>query len=222
MKIVKTIHRIRRKIFYLTHQRKESANPPSAAEEIKINKLRGAIKKLLPLYPEISISDSEKFWLQNCINLREKIINSDPRNFLNWVVVQQTMFHDASYLEYKELKNNWAYWGEKLAEDKFGNPMPYYLNTNSSGNLIHYAYSLEQLRKISIDVKDFEQIVEVGGGYGGMAKLIFNLGFAGNYIIYDLPEFSALQEYYLSSINEEVSKKTSCRVKKLFLSPPGR
>jgi hypothetical protein len=209
MELLKTIQRARRKIFYFTHKREDLLNAPSSEEEEKINKIRGAIKNLPPLSPKTSVSDAEKIWLQFSLNLREKIINSDPRNFLNWEVIQYTMFHDASYLEYRELKKDWSYWKKNLMEDKFGNPMPYYLDKNTSGNLVHYAYSLEQLRKISIDIKNFDQIVEVGGGYGGMARLIFNLGFTGNYIIYDLPEFSALQEYYLSSISEEIAKKIS-------------
>jgi putative sugar O-methyltransferase len=209
MKIINLIYKIRRKIFYLTFKRKNLANFSDAATEAGTINLMDTIKKLPQINPELSTSDSEKFWLQNCVDLREKILSDDPRNFLNWRVVHQTMFHEANYIEYKELKKDWNYWGGIMEEDSFGNPMPYYLNTKSSGNLVHYAYSLEQLRKIKLEVKDFDQIVEIGGGYGGMAKLIYRLGFSGNYTIYDLPEFSALQKYYLSSINSEITKKIS-------------
>lgn len=46
----------------------------------------------------------------------------------------------------------------------------------------------------------FEQsdcIVEFGGGYGSMCRLIHALGFHGTYIIFDLPHVLALQRYYL-------------------------
>jgi len=207
MKLKETIHRARRKFFYLSHKRKTPDIAPTASEEEKIKILRMAIEALPPLYPEKSSSETEKIWTLFAANLRKKIINADLRNFLNWEIIQYTMFHEASYLEYNELKKDWAYWNKKITENKFGNPMPYYLNNKTSGNIVHYAYSLEQLRKISIDVKNFEQIVEIGGGYGGMARLIFKLGFSGNYIIYDLPEFSALQNYYLNSVNEDAAKK---------------
>jgi len=37
-----------------------------------------------------------------------------------------------------------------------------------------------------------------------MCRLFFNLGFRGRYLIVDLPAFSILQEYYLSSIGVRV------------------
>jgi hypothetical protein len=54
-----------------------------------------------------------------------------------------------------------------------------------------------------LDVID--SIVEFGGGYGTMACIARKLGFTGEYIIYDFPEFSALQDYYLSNVGIEAS-----------------
>jgi putative sugar O-methyltransferase len=211
MKLTKVINRLRRKIFYLAYRRKE-LTPATAVEEERIRELREKIKSLPAILPDSSASEAEKSWRRNVISLRQQISAADPRDFLNWEVVQSTMFFQANwgnYVEYQELKKSWNYWKDKLAENRFGNPKPFYLLKDSSGNLVHYAYSLEQLRKISVDVKDFEQIVEVGGGYGGLARLVFKLGFSGDYLIYDLPEFSALQEYYLRSVDEEIARKTS-------------
>ena len=39
-----------------------------------------------------------------------------------------------------------------------------------------------------------------GGGYGSLCRLIYGLGFRGRYLIFDLPEFSALQRFFLTSI----------------------
>jgi hypothetical protein len=212
MKLIKIINRARREFFNLTHEQKEPTFPPSAAEEMEIKKLREAINRLPIIAPDTSSSEAEKSWRQNCLELRDMINNYDPRNFLNWKIIQGTMFfgaNSANYLEFKELKKDWNYWRNMLKESPVGNPRPYYLKKNSSGNLIHYAYSLEQLRKLSVDLKNFEQVVEVGGGYGGMARLIFSLGFAGNCIIFDLPEFSALQSYYLNSVDKKIAEKTA-------------
>ena len=44
-------------------------------------------------------------------------------------------------------------------------------------------------------------IIEFGGGYGGMCRLIRKMGFKGKYILYDLPELNLLQEYYLIKEN---------------------
>jgi hypothetical protein len=43
-------------------------------------------------------------------------------------------------------------------------------------------------------------VFEFGGGYGSMCRLLHNLGFRGRYLIFDLPAFSRLQRYFLSSI----------------------
>ena len=40
-------------------------------------------------------------------------------------------------------------------------------------------------------------ILEIGGGYGNFCRLLMKRGFAGSYVIYDLPEFLQLQEWYL-------------------------
>lgn len=68
-----------------------------------------------------------------------------------------------------------------------------------TNNLIHQAYHLQQYEQTTGKrIEDLKSIVEFGGGYGAMCLLIHELGFKGKYVIYDLPEFSLLQEYYLS------------------------
>ena len=53
-------------------------------------------------------------------------------------------------------------------------------------------------------ISDMSCVVEFGGGYGGMCRLIHRLGFKGRYVIFDLPYFSALQRYYLRSDGQPV------------------
>jgi hypothetical protein len=50
-------------------------------------------------------------------------------------------------------------------------------------------------------INAFKRIVEFGGGYGGFTRLVQRLGFRGRHVIFDLPEFSALQRYFLRSVN---------------------
>ena len=56
------------------------------------------------------------------------------------------------------------------------------------------------------DINDSDLIVEFGGGYGSLAHGIFELGFKGTYIIFDLPVASALQEYFLTLSGVPVAK----------------
>jgi hypothetical protein len=145
---------------------------------------------------------TENNWSDNVHNLEHDILKKDPRNFLNWNVVKYTMFHTGKEEELKYLKKlpNWNTWRESMRESPAGNPPPYPQFPESSGNTIHHAYSLAQMLEIfDIRLKDVNSIFEFGGGYGGMARLAFHSGFAGSYTIFDLPQFTALQKYFLKS-----------------------
>ena len=52
-----------------------------------------------------------------------------------------------------------------------------------------------------VNFKKLSLIFEFGGGYGNMCRLINKMGFKGKYIIYDLPEFSSIQRFYLKLNN---------------------
>lgn len=150
---------------------------------------------------------SEKIWADNMNRLREHVISGNPREFLRWDVILKTMFvNQARYIstELNFLKNSpeWAArWRPAIAESPVGHPPPYIFYPDSSGNLIHHAYHLAQFEKKSgMRVQDTDFVFEFGGGYGSMCRLLFNLGFRGKYVIFDLPPFAALQKYYLKTI----------------------
>lgn len=46
------------------------------------------------------------------------------------------------------------------------------------------------------DLSKLDTIVELGGGIGDMADIVYKLGFKGKYIIYDFPEVGAIQKWY--------------------------
>jgi len=172
---------------------------PESQEELESkNILRKRIASLSPLP---NLNDS---WTKHRNSLRMDILKSDPRTFLSWPYIQYTMFHQSKLEELDELKKEsyWEEWKNHLTENTIGTPRKYPLFTESSGNLIHHAYSLSQIENYSnIDFSKLKTVVEFGGGYGSMARLVYNLGFRGTYIIFDLPEFLALQEYFLGLIN---------------------
>jgi len=83
--------------------------------------------------------------------------------------------------------------------------MRYAFYPKSSGNLIHHAYHMAMFEeRTGTRINNRDIIFEFGGGYGSLCRLIHQLGFKGTYIIYDLPEFSALQRYYLESLGVSV------------------
>ena len=178
---------------------------PTVQEVERLDILKKRINGLPPL-----VSDGTNTldpWIKNRARLRSDIMRCDARNFLRWTVVNYTMFTVCKKVELDELMKSkkWSIWEKVLPETGIGNPRPYEHYEKSSGNLIHAAYHLDRFFGNSqLPFGDMNAIVEFGGGYGCMARLISNLGFGGTYIIFDLPEFCALQEYYLSSAGFKV------------------
>jgi hypothetical protein len=183
---------------------------------ILIEKLRNELYRIssIPDCEKNSVIESE--WLDNKKKLRANIINDNPLFFLNWNIIRKTMFvGNSSYIlkelaSLKESKSWNSRYKRAIDENIFGFPERFVGYYKSSGTLIHHLYSIykfEEKTKKRID--DFNCIFEFGGGYGSMCRSIFNLGFNGIYIIYDIPEFSALQRYYLTSIGINVIKKTN-------------
>ncbi len=180
--------------------------PPRAEEKKRAEILRGKIKNLQSSGDLLNRPAAEKFWTAYRNNIRRDILQKDPRNFLNWAPIRSSMFHEPEdRLELDILKASpvWPEFQKALVEQKPGNPRPYWFYSQTSGNLLHHAYIWQEFLKVFPEIKtrEFKTIFEFGGGYGSFCRLFYRLGFSGKYFIYDLPEFSFLQEYFLNSIN---------------------
>ncbi len=150
-------------------------------------------------------AECTSLWDKYRKHVRLCILKKDPRNFLRWEPIVETMSAGARRPEYDYLaNNNWGKWSAAIKETWVGNPPKYKYYQKSSGNFINTAYNLSRLvDHYKFDVKQAGKIIEFGGGYGCMANLVNNLGFKGKYIIFDIPELLALQKYYLRSSNAE-------------------
>ncbi len=143
-------------------------------------------------------------WIQNSDVLTSDIESKNPVNFIDWKTIRETMFHIAKENEFFDVRNSimWKKYKDGLQESRVGNPPAYPLYPTSSGNLIHHAYNLMQLlQKFPFEIESLKKIVEFGGGYGSTCRMIYNMGFTGSYVIFDIPEFTALQRYFLSMLN---------------------
>jgi hypothetical protein len=156
----------------------------------------------------ISKSNIEEEWQQNLNIFREHVLTRDPRYFLRWGVILHTMFIvHASYTrnEWKFLmasKKHRQKHKNLLIESSWGAPFPSIVNPRTSANLIHHLYHQVRFANWSqMEMEQFDCIIEFGGGYGSMGRLCTRLGFKKDYAIFDLPEFSALQEFYLRGVN---------------------
>lgn len=180
--------------------------PPSSRETKLIENLR---RKINQLESRDIIIENE--WVNRLNQLRQNVKNKDPRGFLQWEVIRQTMFHECREAELNYLKkmDDWSVWEMALQESAIGCPRRYPKLKSSSGNLIHGAYHLARFLSFNnLNVAKLDTIFEFGGGYGSLCQLFYKLGFQGKYIVYDLPEFSLLQEYFLKSLNMNLNVTT--------------
>lgn len=163
--------------------------------------------ELQNLIAELPPVEGQTFWDYKRREFRRNVAELDTANFLNWPSIGITM-HLGAWpwvdFEYFAVIKERPEWDIALWENAFGG-IEFYnrLDPLTSPNLIHMAYHLLQWEKATgRKVQDLKSVVEFGGGFGSMAKLIHRLGFTGQYTIYDLPEMSLLQEFYLSQTLE--------------------
>ena len=131
--------------------------------------------------------------------IRHRIDKGDSLDeFLRWPTIEGTMFvGHAPFVhgEYLELD-------ERLISASMYSPIggrePSALYNGACTNMIHQAYHLSIWeRETGKLANNLNVIVELGGGYGAMCRLVHNLGFDGDYHMYDLPYVCYLQNYYL-------------------------
>jgi hypothetical protein len=178
------------------------ALPVPSTEELK---RAMDLKLAIQAIPRVSAGNDEieGEWERHLATLRGEICRRDPRNFITWDVVRHTMFHEAQLEEFNSLRNlvDWEKYASALRESQTGRPKPYAHMTSTSGNLVHHAYNYSQLfSAFSIDISACRHFFEFGGGYGSFARFVYQMGFRGAYTIYDLPELTFLQRYFLSSL----------------------
>jgi hypothetical protein len=175
-------------------------------DEELVTELRRRIATLAPPSPGDG-QPSERVWRRFVQQFRDTVGREDPRAFLRWPTIVKAMFvSNQPYLSVELLslraRRDWrSRWRPALRESPVGHPVPFWALPSSSGNLIHHAYHLAQFEaRTGRPAEQFPAVVEFGGGYGSMCRLVHQLGFSGRYVIYDLPEFSALQTFYLGSL----------------------
>lgn len=185
----------------------EAPLPPATPRE------RELIQELRQKFSKLDGSDAptDREWQENTARLAHLVENEDPREFIRWDVIRHTMFvGNATYvreeLDWLKRRPDWSTrWEAALREDGAGRPTPSDCHPESSGNLIHHAYHVARFEADGqVPVDQLKFAFEFGGGYGGMCRLVRRLGFEGTYVIFDLPHFSTLQEYYLASLGANV------------------
>ena len=187
-----------------------SIQPPTRAEMALLEDLRKTFRNL-PVEQISGVSSPDEIWKQHLNRLRELVLGGNPREFLRWDIILGTMFvatepYIKRELDHLRQRPDWNdCWNMAIEEVEVGHPIPFYEYPRSSGNLIHHAYHISQFeQKTGLKASGFDYVFEFGAGYGSMCRLIHNLKFDGKYVIFDLPHFTALQNYYLQSVGISV------------------
>lgn len=187
------VFRIRTMILSLRRIATQLRSPaPSERELCLARALKDEIARLTPLAP--ASDPAVRLWTKFRNQLRKDVARRDPRFFLMWPVIHRTMsVHGASYVSVERAAIEGSAFRSALVEDRVGHPP-------SSDNLIHHAYHLQQFStRTSMDIASVAQVVEIGGGYGSMCRLVRRFSDCAYHVV-DLPEFAALQRYFLGCL----------------------
>jgi hypothetical protein len=125
-------------------------------------------------------------------------------NFLRNSFIQKMFFiHNRLFIknELDEIRNDRNYfsqWKNLLKEDEVGDPIRYFLYSKSSGNKIRQVYHLKKFCDFTnLNIKTIKKIIEIGGGYGCMARIFSKINHKIKYTIFDTFEVNLLQYYFL-------------------------
>lgn len=177
---------------------------PSEKENKFISELR-ADSKALPIGN--TTTAPERKWLSFAKEVQQRIADSDPRTFLSWDVIRYNMLYGANERDFQDLaaQNDWNRWEKAIIEPTITNQQPFYLFPKANENTIRQAtHLLHYMKMTGRRPETFDTIIDFGGGFGSMCRLVHALGFGGTYIIFDWPIFSLLQQFYLRIINSKV------------------
>lgn len=180
---------------------------PSIAEKQKIEEFRSVVRSFQIPEDQSLATDADRMWNRFKRGMRDYVLENDPRTFLRCRSIIKSISVPDSPYGYKELsylrsQKNWNQnWKQGIEEDEWGHPHPYWCYPKSSGTRIHHAYHLAMFEEMTgIKFSDHSTVIEFGGGYGNMPRLMNRLGYQGRYLIFDFSEFGALQRFYLNGV----------------------
>ena len=107
------------------------ALPPATDHEINlVNKLRARFRTLQDLQPA-EVPSTETAWINHTSRLNSLVLDGDPREFLRWDVIHETMFVSHPEFIWTELRYliglpDWKNrWRKAVKESRAGHPIPY-------------------------------------------------------------------------------------------------
>jgi len=152
------------------------------------------------------------FWGAWQYDLWKRVTDGEnPAEFWRWPCVYFPLLnnHWLNFMKHEldELRETGNFIFSKEITPPVNGVFDYIPETPYSATLTHQLYHIHQWEKTTGKrIDKLSTIVEFGAGYGALCLLAYRLGFKGTYHIVDLPEFSLLQQYYLSNTGEMSGK----------------
>ncbi|MBI3420990.1 MAG: hypothetical protein HY006_02905 [Candidatus Sungbacteria bacterium] len=176
--------------------------PAPSPEDLQRAEQARDMMRALPAEERPNAAPAEQKWRLFKNELRTSMLTQDLRDFLSWDVISHNMGYGASTKDLRTLQNrhDWDRWHKAMIESPKLNRWPFFALPEVSENSVRQASHLHTFLEASgARLDDFDRIIDFGGGYGAMCRLVFRLGFRGQYVIIDWPEFSILETYYLGA-----------------------
>ena len=145
-------------------------------------------------------------WTQRNSVLVADLLPRPPSDFLRHPAIRYQMFVADKYLEHEAPRVTGRLPDASVArEDAVGDPPCMTLpgsDVVTSANTVHHLHHLVRFEEVTgRRLSEFRTVVEWGGGYGNLAKLLLRLhGGSPTYVLFDTPVFVAVQWLYLSSV----------------------
>ncbi len=181
---------------------------------------RQLAERLQALSREGAVGSGSPFWREICAAMAELAAKDDPRFFMRWEPIRATMVHGATTAiigDWWMLRRSAAWqrvWRPALRHRQFGHPPPFLPMLSTNAMTVEHATHLFHFHAdTGRPFTDGHCVIEFGGGYGSMCRLVHALGFAGTYVIFDLPHILALQQYYLGLHGIIAGEAASCQVR---------
>lgn len=145
------------------------------------------------------------FWQEICGRLARCAAEDDPLFFMRWEPIRETMVHGSmpgTFPAWWHLRRHpdWAgVWSKALRHPQHGHPPPFLPMLSTNAMAIEHATHLCRFRDwAGTPFQDADCVMEFGGGFGSMCRMIHALGYKGTYTVFDLPPVLLLQQYYLA------------------------
>ena len=144
-------------------------------------------------------------WFKRCQNLVSLATQRPLEDFLIWTEdLERSEFNESFSQMYDDLLAHpeSERWARLVLEVDNLKHHPLARDKRTSPSIVQQAFHLacfEAHTKHSL-WSGMDTVVEVGGGFGNFARMLYDDGFRGRYVILDLPQIVAFQRAYLAMV----------------------